>query len=139
MSLTEAMISPLWWSATTIAAGSPPGRVPTFGVTRHAQNSVHFALATTITDTALLFDQVVGPDMRDQRDERLCVGVGIVTEFAEPQPVMHTRLGRLAGQDADRAAQVQRPAGVPDQVAHSAEQMEPERPERPEHHQIAEP
>jgi aspartyl-tRNA(Asn)/glutamyl-tRNA(Gln) amidotransferase subunit A len=42
------------------------GRVPTFGVTRHAQNAVHFALATTITDTALLFDQVVGPDMRDR-------------------------------------------------------------------------
>ena len=38
------------------------GRVPTFGVTRHAQNAVDFALATTIADTALLFDLTVGPE-----------------------------------------------------------------------------
>ena len=42
------------------------GRIPTFGVTRHAQNAVNFALAATIADTALLFDLVVGPDMRDR-------------------------------------------------------------------------
>lgn len=42
------------------------GRVPTFGVTRHAQNAVNFALATTVGDTALLFDLAVGPDMRDR-------------------------------------------------------------------------
>lgn len=42
------------------------GRVPTFGVTRHAQNAVNFALATTVTDTALLFDLAVGPDRRDR-------------------------------------------------------------------------
>jgi aspartyl-tRNA(Asn)/glutamyl-tRNA(Gln) amidotransferase subunit A len=42
------------------------GRVPTFGVTRHAGNAVNFALATTVTDTALLFDVAVGPDMRDR-------------------------------------------------------------------------
>jgi len=42
------------------------GRIPTFGVTRHAQNAVNFALATTITDTAMLFDLTVGPDMRDR-------------------------------------------------------------------------
>jgi aspartyl-tRNA(Asn)/glutamyl-tRNA(Gln) amidotransferase subunit A len=42
------------------------GRVPTFGVTRHAGNAVNFALATTVTDTALLFDLAVGPDMRDR-------------------------------------------------------------------------
>jgi aspartyl-tRNA(Asn)/glutamyl-tRNA(Gln) amidotransferase subunit A len=42
------------------------GRVPTFGVTRHAQNAVNFALATTVTDTALLFDVAVGPDPRDR-------------------------------------------------------------------------
>jgi aspartyl-tRNA(Asn)/glutamyl-tRNA(Gln) amidotransferase subunit A len=42
------------------------GRVPTFGVTRHAQNAVNFALATTVTDTALLFDVAVGPDSRDR-------------------------------------------------------------------------
>jgi aspartyl-tRNA(Asn)/glutamyl-tRNA(Gln) amidotransferase subunit A len=42
------------------------GRVPTFGVTRHAGNAVNFALAATITDTALLFDVAVGPDMRDR-------------------------------------------------------------------------
>lgn len=42
------------------------GRVPTFGVTRHAQNAVNFALATTVTDTALLFDIAVGPDARDR-------------------------------------------------------------------------
>ncbi len=42
------------------------GRIPTFGVTRHAQNAVNFALATTIADTALLFDLAVGPDIRDR-------------------------------------------------------------------------
>ncbi len=42
------------------------GRVPTFGVTRHAQNAVNFALATSITDTALLFDVASGPDPRDR-------------------------------------------------------------------------
>ncbi|MFN8023719.1 MAG: amidase [Acidimicrobiales bacterium] len=42
------------------------GRVPTFGVTRHAQNAVNFALATTVADTAALFDLAVGPDMRDR-------------------------------------------------------------------------
>ena len=42
------------------------GRVPTFGVTRHAGNAVNFALATTVADTALLFDIAVGPDMRDR-------------------------------------------------------------------------
>ncbi len=42
------------------------GRIPTYGVTRHAQNAVNFALATTVTDTALLFDVAVGPDMRDR-------------------------------------------------------------------------
>ena len=42
------------------------GRVPTFGVTRHAGNAVNFALATTVADTALLFDVAVGPDMRDR-------------------------------------------------------------------------
>lgn len=42
------------------------GRIPTFGVTRHAQNAVNFALATTVSDTALLFDLAVGPDERDR-------------------------------------------------------------------------
>lgn len=42
------------------------GRVPTFGVTRHAQNAVNFALATTVTDTAMLLDVVAGPDARDR-------------------------------------------------------------------------
>jgi aspartyl-tRNA(Asn)/glutamyl-tRNA(Gln) amidotransferase subunit A len=42
------------------------GRVPTFGVTRHAQNAVNFALATTVADTAALFDIAVGPDARDR-------------------------------------------------------------------------
>lgn len=42
------------------------GRVPTFGVTRHAQNAVNFALATTVADTALLFDIAAGPDARDR-------------------------------------------------------------------------
>jgi aspartyl-tRNA(Asn)/glutamyl-tRNA(Gln) amidotransferase subunit A len=42
------------------------GRVPTYGVTRHAQNAVNFALATTVADTALLFDIAVGPDARDR-------------------------------------------------------------------------
>jgi len=42
------------------------GRIPTFGVTRHAQNAVNFALATTVADTALLFDVAVGPDNRDR-------------------------------------------------------------------------
>jgi aspartyl-tRNA(Asn)/glutamyl-tRNA(Gln) amidotransferase subunit A len=35
-------------------------------VTRHAQNAVNFALATTVADTALLFDLAVGPDARDR-------------------------------------------------------------------------
>ena len=42
------------------------GRVPTYGVTRHACNAVNFALATTVADTALLFDIAAGPDMRDR-------------------------------------------------------------------------
>jgi aspartyl-tRNA(Asn)/glutamyl-tRNA(Gln) amidotransferase subunit A len=42
------------------------GRVPTYGVTRHAQNAVNFALATTVADTALLFDLAVGSDSRDR-------------------------------------------------------------------------
>jgi len=42
------------------------GRVPTFGVTRHAQNAVNFALATTVADTALLLDIATGPDARDR-------------------------------------------------------------------------
>jgi aspartyl-tRNA(Asn)/glutamyl-tRNA(Gln) amidotransferase subunit A len=42
------------------------GRVPTYGVTRHAGNAVNFALAATVADTALLFDLAVGPDMRDR-------------------------------------------------------------------------
>ena len=42
------------------------GRVPTFGVTRHAQNAVNFALATTVADTALLLDIAAGPDARDR-------------------------------------------------------------------------
>jgi aspartyl-tRNA(Asn)/glutamyl-tRNA(Gln) amidotransferase subunit A len=42
------------------------GRVPTFGVTRHAQNAVNFALATTIADTAAVFDVTIGPDARDR-------------------------------------------------------------------------
>ena len=42
------------------------GRVPTFGVTRHSQNAVNFALATTVADTALLFDLAVGPDAHDR-------------------------------------------------------------------------
>ncbi len=42
------------------------GCVPTFNVTRHAQNAVNFALATTVTDTALLLDVAAGPDPRDR-------------------------------------------------------------------------
>ena len=42
------------------------GRIPTFGVTRHAQNAVNFALATTVADTALLLDLTCGPDPRDR-------------------------------------------------------------------------
>lgn len=42
------------------------GRVPTLGVTRHAQNAVNFALATSVADTALLFDIASGPDPRDR-------------------------------------------------------------------------
>ena len=42
------------------------GRVPSFGVTRQAQNAVNFALATTVADTAALFDIAVGPDARDR-------------------------------------------------------------------------
>jgi aspartyl-tRNA(Asn)/glutamyl-tRNA(Gln) amidotransferase subunit A len=42
------------------------GRIPTFGVTRFSQNAVNFALATTVADTALLFDIMSGPDDRDR-------------------------------------------------------------------------
>jgi aspartyl-tRNA(Asn)/glutamyl-tRNA(Gln) amidotransferase subunit A len=42
------------------------GRIPTFGVTRFAQNAVNFALATTVADTAALFDLAAGPDPRDR-------------------------------------------------------------------------
>jgi len=42
------------------------GRIPTFGVTRHAQNAVNFALAATVADTALLLDVAAGPDARDR-------------------------------------------------------------------------
>ncbi len=42
------------------------GRVPNLGMTRAAQNAVVFALATTVADTALLLDAVVGPDPRDR-------------------------------------------------------------------------
>ncbi len=41
------------------------GRIPAFGVTRHAQNAVVFALATSVTDAARLFDVALGPDLRD--------------------------------------------------------------------------
>ena len=40
--------------------------MPTFGVTRHDGNAVNFALATSVADTAVLFDLAVGPDMRDR-------------------------------------------------------------------------
>jgi len=42
------------------------GRVPSFGTTRLAQNAVNFALATTVSDTALLLDVAAGPDPRDR-------------------------------------------------------------------------
>ncbi len=42
------------------------GRIPAFGVTRHAQNAANFALATTVADTALLLDICAGPDMSDR-------------------------------------------------------------------------
>lgn len=42
------------------------GRVPTYGVTRLAQNAVNGALATTVADTALLYDVMAGPDRRDR-------------------------------------------------------------------------
>ena len=42
------------------------GRIPTFGITHLAQNSVFGCLATTITDTALLLDIMAGPDARDR-------------------------------------------------------------------------
>ena len=46
------------------------GRVPTFGVTRHAQNAVNFALATTMADTALLLGwchHIVAAGLHDQQ------------------------------------------------------------------------
>jgi aspartyl-tRNA(Asn)/glutamyl-tRNA(Gln) amidotransferase subunit A len=42
------------------------GRVPTYGVTRGAQNAVNFAIATTVADTALLLDIAAGPDLADR-------------------------------------------------------------------------
>jgi Asp-tRNA(Asn)/Glu-tRNA(Gln) amidotransferase A subunit family amidase len=42
------------------------GRIPTYGTTRLAQNAVAGALATTVTDTALLLDVMAGPDPRDR-------------------------------------------------------------------------
>ncbi len=42
------------------------GRIPTFGDTHLAQNSVVGSLTTTITDTALLLDVMAGPDARDR-------------------------------------------------------------------------
>jgi aspartyl-tRNA(Asn)/glutamyl-tRNA(Gln) amidotransferase subunit A len=42
------------------------GRVPTFGSTHLAQNSVVGSLTTTVRDTALLLDVMAGPDNRDR-------------------------------------------------------------------------
>jgi aspartyl-tRNA(Asn)/glutamyl-tRNA(Gln) amidotransferase subunit A len=42
------------------------GRIPTFGDTHLAQNSVVGCLATTVADTALLLDVMAGPDPRDR-------------------------------------------------------------------------
>ncbi len=42
------------------------GRIPTFGDTHLAQNSVVGSLTTTVLDTALLLDVMAGPDDRDR-------------------------------------------------------------------------
>jgi aspartyl-tRNA(Asn)/glutamyl-tRNA(Gln) amidotransferase subunit A len=42
------------------------GRIPTFGDTHLAQNSVVGALTTNVLDTALLLDVMAGPDNRDR-------------------------------------------------------------------------
>ncbi len=42
------------------------GRIPTFGDTHVAQNSVVGSLTTTVADTALLLDVMTGPDSRDR-------------------------------------------------------------------------
>jgi aspartyl-tRNA(Asn)/glutamyl-tRNA(Gln) amidotransferase subunit A len=42
------------------------GRIPTYGVTHLAQNAVVGALATTVTDTALLLDVMAGPSRYDR-------------------------------------------------------------------------
>jgi aspartyl-tRNA(Asn)/glutamyl-tRNA(Gln) amidotransferase subunit A len=42
------------------------GRIPGIGITSLSQNAVVGALATTITDTALLLDIMSGPDRRDR-------------------------------------------------------------------------
>jgi aspartyl-tRNA(Asn)/glutamyl-tRNA(Gln) amidotransferase subunit A len=42
------------------------GRIPTFGDTHLAQNSVVGSLATNVLDTALLLDVMAGPDNRDR-------------------------------------------------------------------------
>ena len=42
------------------------GRIPTFGSTHLAQNSVIGALTTSVRDTALLLDVMAGPDDRDR-------------------------------------------------------------------------
>lgn len=42
------------------------GRIPTFGDTHLAQNSVVGSLTTTVSDTALLLDVMAGPDDRDR-------------------------------------------------------------------------
>ena len=42
------------------------GRIPTFGDTHLAQNSVVGSLTTSVRDTALLLDVMAGPDSRDR-------------------------------------------------------------------------
>ena len=42
------------------------GRIPTFGSTHLAQNSVIGALTTSVRDTALVLDVMAGPDNRDR-------------------------------------------------------------------------
>src|ERR1035438_6996862 len=42
------------------------GRIPTFGDTHLAQNSVVGSLTTTVLDTAILLDVMAGPDGRDR-------------------------------------------------------------------------
>jgi aspartyl-tRNA(Asn)/glutamyl-tRNA(Gln) amidotransferase subunit A len=42
------------------------GRIPTFGDTHLAQNSVVGSLTTTVLDTAILLDVMAGPDNRDR-------------------------------------------------------------------------